>query len=75
MEEVTALQDLFRAAMITEEMFWHQKNRVIWLEAGDKNTKFFHASTKQRRARNRIIGILDEGGNGRRKRMKLNELR
>jgi len=27
---------------------------------GDTNTKYFHASTKQRRARNRIIGILDQ---------------
>ncbi|CAA7045932.1 unnamed protein product [Microthlaspi erraticum] len=30
------------------------KNRVTWLKEGDRNTKFFHATTKQRRARNRI---------------------
>lgn len=29
---------------------------------GDKNSRFFHASTKQRRARNRISRLIDDRG-------------
>lgn len=32
------------------------------MKEGDKNTKFFHASTKQRRDINRIIGLRDQQG-------------
>ncbi|KAG5563042.1 hypothetical protein RHGRI_005701 [Rhododendron griersonianum] len=46
-----------------EEMFWKQKSRVTWLNNGDKNTKFFHASVMRRRACNRISGIEVDNGN------------
>ncbi|CAA7029124.1 unnamed protein product [Microthlaspi erraticum] len=32
----------------------------MWLKEGDLNIKFFHASTKQRRAINRIVGLHNE---------------
>lgn len=32
------------------------------MQAGDKNTKYFHAKTKQRRHRNRILHIEDDQG-------------
>ena len=34
----------------------------MWNTAGDLNTKFYHALTKQRRTRNRIVGLYDENG-------------
>ncbi|XP_039169978.1 uncharacterized protein LOC120294110 [Eucalyptus grandis] len=37
-----------------EEMYWGMRSRITWLKCGDRNTKFFHASTIQRRSRNRI---------------------
>lgn len=43
-----------------EEEFWRAKNRVLWLQAGDKNTKFFHAKTRQRRMYNRITSLTDD---------------
>lgn len=45
-----------------EEMFWRQKSRINWLQHGDKNRKFFHASVMQRRARNWISGIEKADG-------------
>ena len=40
-----------------------QKSRVFWLREWDRNTKFFHALTKQRRARNKITQLLDANEN------------
>lgn len=37
----------------------NKKNRITWLKEGDNNTKFFHGQTKQRRARNRIMGLYN----------------
>ncbi|CAL9024330.1 unnamed protein product [Prunus brigantina] len=31
---------------------WKQQSRINWLSAGDKDTKFFHLSTIQRRQKN-----------------------
>lgn len=40
-----------------EEMYWGQRSKLKWLTCGDKNTKFFHATTIQRRDRNRLQRI------------------
>lgn len=61
-EEITGLQDQLRAALVEEEVFWHQKSCVTWYKEGDQNTKIFNVSTKQQRARNNIIGILNDVG-------------
>ncbi|KAI9109172.1 hypothetical protein K1719_019795 [Acacia pycnantha] len=45
-----------------EEIYWWQKSRVSWLKCGDKNSKFFHNSVIQRRQRNKILRLKDEGG-------------
>lgn len=43
-------------------MYWGQRARIKWLNEGDKNTKFFHASVIQRRRRNRIYRIQNNRG-------------
>ena len=35
----------------------------MWYSSGDLNKKFYHALTKQRRVRNRIVGLHDAAGN------------
>lgn len=45
-----------------EEFFWCQKLREVWLKDGDKNTKFFHNSTKARREVNKISHIIYADG-------------
>ena len=62
MTTLPALKEL-STALKAEEMFWRQKSRVLWLREGDRNSKYFHALVKQRRAKNRITQLLDENGN------------
>lgn len=45
-----------------EELYWKQKSRANWLQECDLNTKFFHATTKQRRARNRVTKLRKSNG-------------
>lgn len=47
------LQDAYK----DEEEYWYQKSLNMWYSSGDLNTKFYHALTKQRRVRNRIVGL------------------
>lgn len=45
-----------------EEEFWSRKARVQWLKEGDKNTKYFHVVTAERRKKNRVDLLLDDMG-------------
>lgn len=45
-----------------EEEYWKQRSRQTWLALGDRNTAYFHAQTKGRRARNRITVIETSEG-------------
>ncbi|KAL2905726.1 hypothetical protein RDABS01_004436, partial [Bienertia sinuspersici] len=45
-----------------EEIFWRQRSRVLCLEAGDRNTSFFHRRASGRRKRNSINYLIDDNG-------------
>lgn len=62
LEEVEDLRRQLITAFREEDEFWKQKSRTRWHRAGDRNTKFHHATTKHRRARNRVICIKDKEG-------------
>ena len=61
-EEITDLTTRLKEAYRDEESYWYQKSRSLWMKEGDNNSKYFHALTKQRRARNRITGLHDANG-------------
>ena len=50
-----------------QEMFFKQKARINWLSAGDRNTKFFHATLKERRSKNHSSKLLENCQNSREK--------
>lgn len=37
------------AAYKAEEAYWRQRSRLLWLRLGDRNSGFFHATTKNRK--------------------------
>ncbi|KAK8656389.1 hypothetical protein V6N13_098342 [Hibiscus sabdariffa] len=45
-----------------EESLWFQKSRSRWIESGDRNTRYFHASVMQRRLHNAITALKDDNG-------------
>ncbi|KAF7825904.1 reverse transcriptase [Senna tora] len=62
MEEINGLKRKIALLRKQEEQFWEARAQVKWLRSGDKNTRFFHAMTLQRRSTNRISRIqLDNG--------------
>ena len=60
--KIAALSEELSRAYKAEELFWRQRSRIIWLHEGDRNSAFFHAVTKGRKARNRITAIENEEG-------------
>jgi len=45
-----------------EDVLWRQKSRISWLKDGEKNTKFFHKTTIQRRMHNNITFVNNQQG-------------
>lgn len=62
-EEIQALKKKeINEVMLMEEMMWNQRSRALWIKCGDQNTKFFHATTNNRRRKNRMEGMCDSEG-------------
>lgn len=57
---ISEIQGQIKVLWKREEKYWFQRSRVKWLKGGDRNSKFFHASTVQRRERNRIVRLKNE---------------
>ena len=60
-QEKNLLKNFLEAIRIEEEVL-RQKSRVQWLDAGDRNTAFFHNSIKNRRNSKRIVSLLQPNG-------------
>lgn len=59
---MSCLQRELAQAHKDEESFWKQKCRKKWMNSGDKNTKYFHASVKAERSKNGLDKLLGEDG-------------
>ena len=51
------LQRKYHKACREEEIYWRVKSRTLWLQAGDKNTTFFHKQAQARKSYNSINEI------------------
>lgn len=45
-----------------KEIFWRQRSKKLWLQSGDKNTKYFHASCNRRKRNKYIQRLKSEEG-------------
>lgn len=45
-----------------KEIFWRQRSKQLWLQAGDKNTRYFHGACNTRRRSNMIHRLKNEAG-------------
>lgn len=54
----TKLEEAYSA----EEAYWRQRSRLLWLRLGDRNTGFFHATTKGRKRANSFSVIENVEG-------------
>ncbi|PWA45368.1 hypothetical protein CTI12_AA518500 [Artemisia annua] len=55
------LQEL-ELTWLREEMFWHQRSRINWLNYGDRNSRFFHLLATHRGQKNKISGLKNSTG-------------
>ncbi|KAL6222735.1 hypothetical protein ACLB2K_006126 [Fragaria x ananassa] len=60
--EYAELSSKLEVLLEEEHAYWKQRAKVQWLSDGDKNTKFFHRKASNRRAKNRLQGLFDNGG-------------
>lgn len=56
------LKEEFDEVLAHEELLWFQKSREEWIRSGDRNTKYYHASTMVRRTRNKIRALQSDSG-------------
>jgi hypothetical protein len=55
------LQKSLHKACRTEEEYWRIKSRNLWLQAGDKNTTYFHKQAEARKSFNSVTQINFQG--------------
>lgn len=46
-------------------VYWRQRSKQLWLQRGDRNTKYFHNSASKRRKNNLVHQLKDDDGSWR----------
>lgn len=59
---LTRINADLKAAYLAEESFWKQRSRNLWLSLGDRNSGYFHAVTKGRKAKNNFSVLENSEG-------------
>lgn len=62
-ELLQSINNELQKAYQAEENFWRQRSRVLWLSLGDKNSGYFHATSRGRTVKNKFSVIEDDAGN------------
>lgn len=52
-------EEQLQVLLAQEEIYWKQRSKQHWLEAGDGNTRFFHHYASARRKKNQLIKLRD----------------
>uniref|UniRef100_A0A803Q0P4 Reverse transcriptase domain-containing protein n=1 Tax=Cannabis sativa TaxID=3483 RepID=A0A803Q0P4_CANSA len=60
--EAYSAKGKFEEILTQREVFWRQRSKQLWLQVGDNNSKFFHASASARRRSNLITKLQDSNG-------------
>ena len=50
----------YNTVLHQEYLFWRLKSRIMWLNYGDANTKYFHLKTIQRRSHSQVVTLKDD---------------
>ena len=50
----------YNTTLHQEYLFWQLKSRIMWLNYGDANTKYFHVKILQCRSHSHIVTLKDE---------------
>lgn len=58
-EKEKSLKEDLAELLLREEIYWREKSRESWIQAGDNNSKFFHASMKAKTDQNNINHVQD----------------
>jgi hypothetical protein len=61
-QEEQQIMNRLAEILAREEIMEKHRARVDWLQAGDRNTSFFHAKTKQRTRTNKIVHLKRDDG-------------
>ncbi|KAK4258521.1 hypothetical protein QN277_004963 [Acacia crassicarpa] len=56
------LQEKLDYLIKLDEIKWFQKSKVKWINDGDRNTRFYHLSSKMKCRRNRIVALKNGTG-------------
>ncbi|XP_030479464.2 uncharacterized protein LOC115696715 [Cannabis sativa] len=62
LNHVHSLQSQLDSLLLKQEVFWKQRSKVHWLQAGDRNTKYFHKTASIRKRGNFIRSLKCENG-------------
>ncbi|XP_041000418.1 uncharacterized protein LOC121246355 [Juglans microcarpa x Juglans regia] len=61
-KDIKRIQEEIDQLLEEEDVTWKQRAKQKWLKDGDRNSKFFHHCSNQRRKTNTIKCIKDEEG-------------
>ncbi|KAK3221474.1 hypothetical protein Dsin_008499, partial [Dipteronia sinensis] len=62
MTNISQLERAVEGLLECEEIYWKQMSRADWLQAGDRNSKFFHAKATASKKKNSIDCLVDTAG-------------